>query len=224
MRDRKIRNLLRLVLAAGLCGLTLYTLSARSVGYVGVGSSLDPWGGFIASTRTADKHPNDVLFESLSDSVAVVYNERGVPQIFASSDRDAIMTLGYVVARDRLFQLDFVPRVASGRLAEVLGSDAIESDRFLRSTGMEFGAQLNHQRIDSVGGIERDLLSWYALGVNSFLKSINANSLPFEFRLLGYAPREFEPIDAIRVLQYMSYDLSFRGPDAARHRFASLDR
>ena len=63
------------------------------------------------------------------------------PHIFAETNLDAVTALGFVVAQDRLFQLDFIPRVAAGRLSEIIDSSMIATDRFLRETGMDWGAQ-----------------------------------------------------------------------------------
>jgi penicillin amidase len=132
-----------------------------------------------------------------------------VPHIYAASDRDAVIALGYVVAQDRLFQLDFLPRVASGRLAEALGPQAVSSDQFLRQTGMEWGAQKNLERVRAADGIELRALQWYGMGVNTYLDQRTAVDLPLEFRLLDYEPDRFTPIQGLRLLQYMTFDLTY---------------
>src|SRR5512137_2454484 len=65
---------------------------------------------------------------SLGASVEVLYDGWGVPHVYAQSDGDAVYALGYLHARDRLFQMDFYRRVARGRLSELAGGDAVPAD------------------------------------------------------------------------------------------------
>ncbi len=67
--------------------------------------------------------------KTLGEDVRVVYDRRGVPHISASSVDDAIRALGYVVARDRLFQMELQARAAAGTLTEWVGDRAVEADR-----------------------------------------------------------------------------------------------
>lgn len=205
-----------LVAASIAAAALVYVLSAGIAGVPPLGTLLDPADGLYRTARAA-QHPPDsttLALPALDAPVTVVRDERSVPHVFAESDRDAIVALGYLVAQDRLFQLDFIPRVASGRLSEAFGEGSVQTDRFLRSTGMEWGTQKNLQRIEEEGGIEKDLLDWYSAGVNAYLGSLPPEDLPFEFRMLGYEPDAFSPVQAMRVLQYMTYDLTYGSDDA----------
>ena len=73
----------------------------------------------------------------LEKPVAVMYDEHGIPTIQAASRHDAYQALGYVTARDRLFQMDLFRRSASGRLAEIFGQDAVELDSEQRVFGFQ---------------------------------------------------------------------------------------
>ncbi|PSQ71477.1 MAG: hypothetical protein BRD38_01930 [Bacteroidetes bacterium QH_9_67_14] len=142
---------LALLLAAALLG----ALGTRLTGLPPLGTLLDPADGLYRTARRA-AYPERTRLripEALEAPVTVVRDARGVPHIFAQSHADATAALGYVVARDRLFQLDFIPRVASGRLAEAFGPSSVETDRFLRQTGMEGGAKKNLRRILSPAGL-----------------------------------------------------------------------
>lgn len=174
-----------------------------------IGTLLDPAAGlwFTArSSRYADEHEQ---LAGLNSEVRIVRDERGVPHIYAPEEREAVMAMGYALARDRLFQLDFIPRVAAGRLAEVFGPELLPTDRYLRSTGMDRAAHRDLDLLKEAGGISYDLLSWFAEGVNAYLDELADEDLPIEFRLLDYRPERYAPIQSLRVLMYMSYDLSF---------------
>ncbi|MDZ7649077.1 MAG: penicillin acylase family protein [Cytophagales bacterium] len=53
----------------------------------------------------------------------VLYDDYGVPHIYAQNDEDAYYALGYVHAQDRLFQMEMIRRPVGGRLSEILGPD-----------------------------------------------------------------------------------------------------
>lgn len=216
-------RLLSFLGALVLTGGVIYALSISIGGVPPLGSLLDPADGLYRSARNVTSASDSVELQlpALEGPVTIVRDDRHVPHIFAEHDRDAIIALGYVTAQDRLFQLDFLPRVASGRLSEAFGSGSVASDRFLRSTGMEWGAQKNLERIRSEQDIEWDLIQWYGAGVNAYLDELDRADWPLEFRLLGYAPDRYTPIQAMRVLQYMTYDLTYGSDDAA---YATLQR
>ncbi len=174
------------------------------------GELLDPLDGLYRTARHAEHTASQALtLDALDASVTVVRDERGVPHIFAENDRDAVVALGYVVAQDRLFQLDFLPRVASGRLSEVFGQASINADRFLRSTGMDWAARKIADRIRQQEGPERDIIAWFAAGANAYIDALDEKDLPFEFRLFGYRPERYSSLHAVRLMQYFAYDLTY---------------
>lgn len=170
---------------------------------------LDPAGGLLANVRSAGIPSGTLSFSGLEQPVEVVIDTRGVPHIYAQTDADGVRALAYLTARDRLFQLDFVPRVAAGNLSAALGASALDSDRYLRGTGMHLGARRTLERIYAEDGIEKDLLTWYTQGVNAYQDALDPKHLPVEFKLMGYTPKRFEPIDVALTLQYMAFDLSY---------------
>lgn len=210
-----MKRLLWVLVAGSLAALLIYA-GSRSWGTVPpMGVLLDPADGLFHTARTATHPDEEVLtLDALEAPVEIYRDERGVPHIFAENDHDAVVAMGYVAAQDRLFQLDFIPRVARGGLSEFLGADMLQTDRFLRRTGMAWGAQQNWQAIQQEGGIELDLMEWYAAGVNAYLDALAPEDLPFEFRLLGYEPERYTPMHTALMLQYMAYDLTYHTDEA----------
>src|SRR5687767_6627428 len=102
-----------------------------------LGPFLDPVHGVWAVPRGAELAGRDTAhITALGGDVRVVYDDRGVPHIFATSVEDATRALGFVVARDRLFQMELATRAAAGRLTELAGDRALEVDRAQRSLGL----------------------------------------------------------------------------------------
>ncbi|HWJ23755.1 MAG TPA: penicillin acylase family protein, partial [Gemmatimonadaceae bacterium] len=103
---------------AALVLAALAWVGARGAGPLPpLGPLLDPVHGVWAAARAAAL-PRDATADvpGLSAPVRVVYDDRAVPHIFAATEGDAVRALGYVVARDRLFQMELQTRAASGRL------------------------------------------------------------------------------------------------------------
>ncbi len=75
----------------------------------------------------------EIAVAALEEQVTVVRDDIGVPHIRAESDADLYRAQGYVQAQDRLFQMDLSRRQASGRLAEVIGEAAIDTDKYFRT-------------------------------------------------------------------------------------------
>src|SRR3982751_4847026 len=76
-----------------------------------------------------------VKLPGLQNSVEVLRDRFGVPQIFAESKWDLFFAQGYVHAQDRFFQMELQRRAGHGRLSELLGKSTLEFDRFSRTIG-----------------------------------------------------------------------------------------
>ena len=72
----------------------------------------------------------------LSEPVLVAFDERGVPHIRAENVTDMYRALGYVHAKEHLFQMEMVRRLAIGELAEVLGPKVVDADRLFHTLGL----------------------------------------------------------------------------------------
>ena len=185
-------------------------------GIAPLGNLLDPARGLYHNARTAEHDASDVgMIPSLIGPVTIERDERGVPHIFASNDQDAIRALGYVTAQDRLFQMDFVSRVAAGRMSEIFGAGSIETDRYLRATGMRWAAKNISQAHARERTLDYEIMQWFADGVNGYIRSTSSAEWPFEFKLFGYAPEKYTPMHTVLLLQYFNFDLSFDSDDAA---------
>ena len=144
----------------------------------------------------------EAAVSGIAAPVEVLRDAYGVPHIFARSERDAQFALGYVHAQDRLWQLEMNRRIAAGRLAEVLGPAALDSDRFLRTLGIRRVAEASLRHLDRES---LELLGAYAAGVNAFLDSKPV--LPPEFWILGVTPERWSEADSAAWAKMMAWDL-----------------
>ncbi|HEX6575757.1 MAG TPA: penicillin acylase family protein [Gemmatimonadaceae bacterium] len=196
----------------------------RSVGPLPpLGPLLDPangvW-GLAASTNFPARQLRSI--PGLKDSVTVVFDDRGVPHIFAKNEDDAWRSLGFVVARDRLFQMETQTRAASGRLSEWVASDPIlAADHDARSIGLAWGAE------KKAASYDRNSPAWkamqaYADGVNAWIGQMKPRDIPLEYRLLNAKPIKWEPIHSFYFLARMSLTLGMNDNTMRRLHAQSL--
>ena len=69
----------------------------------------------------------------LQDTVEVFTDPYGVPHIFAKSNKDLFFTAGYILARERLFQLSLLAAVARGECGEDTGRNGCHLGPFFRA-------------------------------------------------------------------------------------------
>lgn len=129
---------------------------------------------------------------SLSAPIDISLDEWGIPRIRAENERDAAVALGYLHARDRMFQMEAMRRGASGRLAELAGPSALRLDRFTRTLGLLPRAEADLAALDPT---TRDLLEAYAEGVNALIARRGRLAAP-EFQVIG-EPEPWRPVDSL---------------------------
>lgn len=125
--------------------------------------------------------------ETLTAPVEIIDDVHGVPHVRAASIPDAFYGQGYVVARDRLFQIDLAHRRELGRLAEAYGEEFAKHDAT---------ARLFHYRGDLNAELRRvpaDVLACaraYIAGINARIDEVLADPalLPQEYAILGVQP------------------------------------
>jgi penicillin G amidase len=141
----------------------------------------------------------------LTASVQVRRDAQAIPTIVASNEHDAIFALGFVHAQDRLWQMEFNRRLASGRLAEVLGASALPTDQFLRTLGVHRTAQAIY---DSLDAEDREVIDAYVDGVNAYLAT-RSGPLPPEFLLTRTpSPAPWTAADSVAWSLMMAWDLA----------------
>ena len=145
----------------------------------------------------------------LQQPVKVTLEADGTAHIVAQTDHDLFLATGYVHARFRLFQMDLMRRQGEGLLSEVVGKDALESDKFELQLGLLRTAQLEWNAL-APDHRARQALVAYAQGVNERIAQAESDhQLPVMFTLLGYHPKQWTPIDTLIVKGDMTQTLNF---------------
>ena len=209
--------------AAGVLLAVLLWVGARPIGRApAVGAFLDPAHGVWALARNGElpSEASDVV-PTLGSTVEVRYDRRGVPHIFATKEEDAYRALGYVVARDRLFQLWLQSMAAAGRLTEIAGPRALPLDREMRRLAIPWSAERKLALLDTTTETAR-LLRAYADGINAYIAHMPSDELPLEFRLLGMkAVPPWQPLNSLLLFNRMGWTLAYIAPELERALAAS---
>jgi penicillin amidase len=140
----------------------------------------------------------------LRQEVRVERDGWGVPHIRAASLEDLAEAQGYVMAQDRLWQMDLLRRVARGRLSEILGPPTVKFDKQFRLLGFGQAAERDAGLMDAES---RSVLEAFARGVSHFIAQ-NQDRLPIEFSLLHYKPEPWKPSDTFAISGYMYQTLT----------------
>ena len=232
-----MKQIFRLLLLLLLLLFPLHLLNNKVISLPPMGKLLNPFHGFITSNQI---HKTKIQLPNLKDSVNVTWDSNNIPHIFANNESDMYMVQGYIVASDRLWQMDFVSRLHSGRLSEIMGYNQhiLENDRFMRRLGILDGAKASLSTIASCSKDKENYKNWdgiadcpkgfqknikqpdvynmltsYSMGVNSYIDDLNWDELPIEYKILDYEPERWNPLKTCILLKAMSLDLSGRNTD-----------
>ncbi|MDQ3132387.1 MAG: penicillin acylase family protein, partial [Acidobacteriota bacterium] len=154
---------------------------------------------------TAPLPEKTLAVSGLREAVTVRRDGRGIPYIEAKNEADLAFAQGYVTASDRLWQMDLYRRVARGETAEIFGRTVLEEDRRWRKFGF---AKISEEAVNNSTPENRAALESYASGVNSYIATLDAKTLPVEFQILQYRPRNWTPADSLVISKIFDDALS----------------
>ncbi len=200
-RDRRLRRRRRnpfLRILRGLAALVVFLLC----------------GAAFACWLTLPPARITLRIPALSAPVGITLDSHGIPRIRAANEADAATALGYLHARDRMFEMDLMRRAAAGRIAELAGAAALPIDRMARTLGEMQHAERAYAALPADA---RALLVAYAAGVNALIAQRGRFAAP-EFLVLG-APEPWRPEQCLLWNETVSLWLS----DNYRTELARLD-
>ncbi len=207
-----VKFLLALIVAIGGVWLLDNSHNVKGAPVPALGRVLNPFSGVWQNATSAFAlAPSDVQMPQLNGKVEVKFDERMVPHIFAETTGDALAVQGYLHARERLFQMEFITRAVSGRLSEILGESTptvniLRADRVMRRRGLVMGAE------NTLVALKKNtesykLLERYVEGANAYIKALKPKDYPAEYKILGFTPEEWSPLKVALIMKYMALDL-----------------
>lgn len=157
-------------------------------------------GGRWYLARSVATYSGEVVVEGLDGPVEILFDGRGIPQVWARTDGDAFFALGWLHASERLFQMELQRRIAKGTLSEVLGAELYEVDVAQRRLGF------HRKAVREAGDLDDEMRAVYArylAGVNAWIE--RAEVLPPEFVVLRFRPEPWTVEDALAVALYSTW-------------------
>ena len=124
----------------------------------------------------------------LHSAVSVIRDRWGIAHIEAENAHDLFFAQGFVVAQDRLFQIELWRRTGFGEMAELHGEEALEGDKFARL--MLYRGNMDAEW-RSYAPDAREIATAFADGINAFITQAGEKGLPVEFQMLGFKPRPY---------------------------------
>ncbi len=156
------------------------------------------------SQRRLPPTDGELHLTGLHAPVEVIRDRWGVPHIYAQNEHDLFFAQGYVHAQDRLFQMEISRRLALGRLSEIFGEMALDTDRMARRFGFP---RLARQEWENAPDDLRALLTAYAAGVNAFIRTMGGTK-EVGFSLLRLTPEDWHPQHTLAIVRVMIWELS----------------
>jgi penicillin G amidase len=196
------------VAAVVVSAAVLYAAFMGAGGLPALGSTFNPSTGVWSIAQDAVGVTSETLtIAGLQQPVRVTFEADGTAHVVAQTDPDLFLAVGYVHARFRLFQMDLMRRQGEGRLSQIVGKAALDSDRFELQLGLLRTAETEWSQADEV---TRVALTAYARGVNDRIEEDKRlHQLPVMFGLLGYEPEPWTPVDTLIVKGDMTQTLNF---------------
>ena len=143
----------------------------------------------------------------LHGEVEVIRDRWGVPHIYAGDEHDLFFAQGWVIASERLFQFDFLSRLATGRLSEMFSELTVPVDRFVRTMGWN---RAGRRIAGTYDDLSLEMASSFGAGFRAWVESMPAK--PVEYQILDTDPEvpaeEDLPAMGAAGTVFMAYGLS----------------
>lgn len=140
----------------------------------------------------------------LNAPVEIIRDKWGIPHIYADNDHDLFFAQGFIHAQDRFWQMELNRRLSTGRLSEIFGDIALDTDRACRTFGF---SRLGIEDWKNMDNDLKKVFEAYTAGINAFLQH-PSSKLPVEFTLLRYKPELWKIEDSLAYGRLMLWKLS----------------
>ncbi len=134
------------------------------------------------------------------NKVRITVDSMGIPYIKAANIHDAMYGLGWMQARDRLFQIDLMRHAALGELSEWFGERTLASDKKLRVLTYRLDEQMAR-----LSAAEDLLLDHFVAGINDGARERGRTAEHF---LLGAHFADMTKRDVIAIARLQGWQLA----------------
>jgi penicillin amidase len=179
----------------GFLGLVIILLLLAVIAVVVI---INPFGASPLNKYTKD---GNLPLPGLKEPVTVHRDEKGMAYIYAQNLEDLFLTQGFVTAQDRLFQMELIRLMASGRIGEMAGEKAKGLDVRIRTLGFYRNAKKHAALLNNES---RSFLQKYVDGVNAFIAT-RPDSIHLEFKLAGIKPSSWRIEDSLTIINFMGW-------------------
>src|SRR5512133_921281 len=155
------------------------------------------------TNRSIPDYNENVTLDGLFAPVEVIRDSFAITHVYADNEHDLYTAVGYLLAEDRLWQMDMLRHVTEGRLSEIFGKDYVQTDLLLRALRFSDKSKKILAQSDSAN---LAVLEAFADGINQYIKK-NKKRLPPEFTILKYKPELWKPYQTLNMIGYMAWDL-----------------
>lgn len=142
----------------------------------------------------------------LQDTVEVLTDTFGMPYVFSKNNNDLFFTAGYLMARERLFQLTLLSAILNSNLSVLLGDEYSDLDNYLET----HKDLLNFKDTVTLSNRNLDLIEAYCNGINVYAEE-TSRDLPISFKITKSKPLKWEPLDVINVIELMNNNSNNEG-------------
>ncbi|MEM1123130.1 MAG: penicillin acylase family protein, partial [Bacteroidota bacterium] len=151
--------------------------------------------------QNANNFKQDGIFDiSINEQpIKIVRDANGIAYVIAENKADAIRGQGFVVAQDRLFQIEFYRALIRGELASLVGPSMVDSDIKMRVLNLAGNAKKSYTYLDKE---TKEFIGWYVAGFNEYLK-VGTDEFPLELSLLGMTPQPMTPEEVVAVTHFI---------------------
>lgn len=152
-------------------------------------------------------HPDtgSAMLPDLTEDAAIRRDKLGIPVVEAQNRHDLSYTAGYTMAADRLAQMVSFSLLGQGRLAEMAGKAALDIDIFIRTLCLP---KIAEKQVKQLSPQTHRMLEDFSEGVNAYINT-HKDRLPPDFRITGYTPEPWEPVNSLNVFNVLNLGLSF---------------
>src|SRR5262249_6785524 len=148
----------------------------------------------------------EIALPGLKEPVEVIRDRWGVAHIYAKNADDLFLAQGFVVAQDRLFQIDWWRRVGLGETSEIVRKKGLAADRFARL--LKYRGDMNAEWT-SYAPDTKEIATAFTRGINAAIDHMG-DKLPVEFHILGYKPAKWQPEDILGRMSGIIMTRNFR--------------